>query len=188
MSEQESEGVKITDKRKLDPETSEPRVFTAEPEVTDEVGDPQVTVDDRVAELTSDVQRIQAEFANYRKRVERDREAMRDLVTAGTLAEFLPVLDDIGRARTHGELDGAFKSVGEALESTVTRLGLKPFGESGEAFDPMRHEAISHEYSADATSTTCANVFQPGYVFKDRVIRAAIVSVVEPAPQSESDT
>lgn len=186
MSEHESEGVKITDKRKLDPETGEPRVVIAEPEVTDEVGDSQATVDDRVAELTADVQRIQAEFINYRKRVERDREAMRDHVVASTLAEFLPVLDDVGRARAHGELDGAFKSVGEALESTITRLGLIPFGEVGDEFDPTRHEAISHEYSAEAVSTTCANVFQQGFEYNDRVIRAAIVSVVEPgAPAQE---
>ena len=135
---------------------------------------------DPVVELTADLQRLQAEFANYRKRVERDRELVREQVIANTLIELLPVLDDIGRARTHDELDGAFKSVGESLESTICRLGLKQFGEAGDAFDPTRHEAISHELSADVEVATCANVFQPGYEFGGRVVRAAIVSVVEP--------
>lgn len=135
---------------------------------------------DPVLELTADLQRLQAEFANYRKRVERDRELVREQVIANTLIELLPVLDDIGRARTHDELEGAFKSVGESLESTVSRLGLKQFGEAGEAFDPTRHEAISHELSADVEVATCANIFQPGYEFGGRVVRAAIVSVVEP--------
>lgn len=135
---------------------------------------------DPVVELTADLQRLQAEFANYRKRVERDRELVREQVIANTLIELLPVLDDIGRARTHDELEGAFKSVGESLESTVSRLGLKQFGEAGDAFDPTRHEAISHELSTDVEVATCANIFQPGYEFGGRVARAAIVSVVEP--------
>ena len=135
---------------------------------------------DPVLELTADLQRLQAEFANYRKRVERDRELVREQVIANTLIELLPVLDDIGRARSHDELEGAFKSVGESLESTVSRLGLKQFGQAGEAFDPTRHEAISHELSADVEVATCANIFQPGYEFGGRVVRAAIVSVVEP--------
>ncbi len=172
--EEQSDGVRITDNRKIDPETGAPRT----PEGGEEQSAPIET--DPVAELTADLQRLQAEFANYRKRVERDREAARDLVVANTLAELLPVLDDIGRARTHGELEGGFKSVGEALESTVSRLGLKPFGEPGDEFDPMRHEAIAHEFSSEVTSSTCASVFQPGYEFAGRVIRAAIVSVADP--------
>jgi len=136
---------------------------------------------DAVAELTADLQRLQAEFANYRKRIERDRELVRAQVIAGTLSELLPVLDDIGRAREHGDLEGAFKSVGEALESTVNRLGLKPFGSAGDAFDPTRHEAISHEHSDDVETATCANVFQPGYEFAGRIVRPAIVSVVDPS-------
>lgn len=136
---------------------------------------------DAVAELTADLQRLQAEFANYRKRIERDRELVREQVIAGTLSELLPVLDDIGRAREHGDLEGAFKSVGEVLESTVSRLGLKPYGVAGDAFDPNRHEAISHEHSDEVETATCANVFQQGYEFGGRVVRAAIVSVVDPS-------
>jgi molecular chaperone GrpE len=179
----EAEGVKITDKRKLDPETGAPRSPSGEQETPvseQDVANDSVVELDPVAELTADLQRLQAEFANYRKRVERDRETTRDLVVSNTLAELLPVIDDIGRARTHGELEGAFKSVGEALESTVTRLGLKPFGAPGDEFDPTKHEAISHEYSADVSSSTCMNIFQPGYEFNGKIIRAAIVSVADP--------
>jgi molecular chaperone GrpE len=179
----EAEGVKITDKRKLDPETGAPRSPSGEQETPvseQDVANDSVVELDPVAELTADLQRLQAEFANYRKRVERDRETTRDLVVSNTLAELLPVIDDIGRARTHGELEGAFKSVGEALESTVTRLGLKPFGAPGDEFDPTKHEAISHEYSADVSTSTCMNVFQPGYEFNGKIIRAAIVSVADP--------
>lgn len=139
---------------------------------------------DAVAELTSDLQRLQAEFANYRKRIERDRELVREQVIAGTLSELLPVLDDIGRAREHGDLEGAFKSVGESLESTVNRLGLNAFGVDGDAFDPTRHEAISHDHSDEVDSATCAKVFQPGYEFAGRIVRPAIVSVVEPSTPS----
>lgn len=174
-----AEGVKVTDKRKLDPETEAPGTPSGEQEAS--VLE-QETPSDPVAELTADLQRLQAEFANYRKRVDRDREATRDLVVANTLTELLPVIDDIGRARTHGELEGAFKSVGESLESTVTRLGLKPFGEAGDVFDPTRHEAIAHEYSDEVTTSTCVAVFQPGYEFAGRIIRAAIVNVADPAP------
>ena len=179
----QAEGVKITDKRKLDPETGAPRSSSDEQETPvseQDVANDSVVELDPVAELTADLQRLQAEFANYRKRVERDRETTRDLVVSNTLAELLPVIDDIGRARTHGELEGAFKSVGEALESTVTRLGLKPFGAPGDEFDPTKHEAISHEYSADVSTSTCMNVFQPGYEFNGKIIRAAIVSVADP--------
>mgnify|MGYP006272551539 FL=1 len=196
MSESE-EGVKITDRRKLDPETGEVRVSVAaeatdtnssaqtqSPEATEENSNtPAVSESlpsDPVAELTADLQRLQAEFANYRKRVERDRQLERDAAIAKTLSELLPVLDDIGRARTHGELTGGFKSVGEALEATISRLGLIAFGQPGDEFDPTRHEAITHEHSSEVDKPTCTSIFQPGYEFAGRVIRAAIVSVADP--------
>jgi molecular chaperone GrpE len=169
----DTEDVKITDKRKVDPQTGAPRSQDQGEPVADTLVDP-------ITELTADLQRIQAEYSNYRKRVERDREVTRELIISGTLAEFLPVIDDIGRARTHGELDGAFKSVGEALESTVQRLGLKPFGEPGDEFDPTRHEAIAHEHSDEVDKPTCAIIYQPGYEFNGKIIRAAIVSVSDP--------
>lgn len=192
MSEHETpeeQGVKITDKRKLDPQTGVPRPETGEEQPAASAEPSALSGNepdfDAVAELTADLQRLQAEYANYRKRVERDRELTREQLVANTLAEFLPVLDDIGRAREHGDLDGAFKSVGEAVESVVSRLGLQPFGQEGDAFDPMRHEAISHEHSDDVDKATCVKVFQPGYEFAGRVIRAAIVSVAEPNQSSQ---
>lgn len=170
----ESEGLKVTDKRKLDPETGAPRV-------EDPAGTPGSEAGDPIAELTADLQRLTAEYANYRKRVDRDRELVREQIISGVLSELFPVLDDIGRARAHGELEGGFKSIGEAIENTVTRLGMKKFGEPGDEFDPLRHEAIAHEYSDEVSTATCIAVFQPGYEFAGRVIRAAIVSVADPA-------
>jgi len=177
----EAEGVNIAEE--FDSATDAPVQETGqESSVQDGHVESGTTPDlDAVAELTGDLQRLQAEFANYRKRIERDRELVREQVIAGTLSELLPVLDDVSRAREHGDLEGAFKSVGEALESTVSRLGLKPFGVAGDPFDPNRHEAISHEHSDEVQTATCANVFQQGYEFGGRVVRAAIVSVVDPS-------
>ena len=97
---------------------------------------------------------MQAEYANYRKRVERDRMAVREQALANVLSSLLPVLDDIGRAREHGELTGGFKSVGESLETTAAKLGLESFGDEGEPFDPRIHEALTHSYSPDVTEPT----------------------------------
>ena len=140
-----------------------------------------------LAERTADVQRIQAEYANYRKRVERDRIAVREQALANVLAELLPALDDIGRAREHGELSGGFKSVAESLESAVTKLGLVSYGEKGEPFDPKLHEALMHSYSGEVTEPTCVQVLQPGYKIGDRILRPARVAVAEPGDE-QSDT
>ena len=177
QSVQETEGVKITDKRKLDPETGAPRSENDQAPVLDEAT--SAAPADPVAELTADLQRLQAEYSNYRKRVERDREVTRELTISGTLAEFLPIIDDIGRARAHGELEGAFKSVGEALESTVQRLGLKPFGQPGDEFDPTRHEALTMETGTGVESGVIIEVIQKGYMIGERVIRAALVRVAQ---------
>src|SRR5487761_1252169 len=134
-----------------------------------------------LAERTADVQRIQAEYANYRKRVERDRIAVREQALANVLAELLPALDDIGRAREHGELSGGFKSVADSLESAVTKLGLVSYGQRGDAFDPKIHEALAHSYSPDVTEDTCVEVLQPGYKVAGRILRPARVAVAEPA-------
>jgi molecular chaperone GrpE len=189
-----AEGVKFTDKRRIDPLTGAVRApaaappEAAPPEDEGPIGaDADVLESDfdlaakAVAEVTADLQRVHAEYANYRKRVDRDRELVRDVAVAGTLAEFLPVLDDIGRAREHGELEGAFKAVGEALESTVARLGLEPFGEVGDVFDPVVHEALTHTHSDDVAEPTCVAVYQPGYRFAGRVVRPARVGVADPA-------
>jgi len=134
----------------------------------------------RLAERTADLQRLQAEYANYRKRVERDRLAVREQALANVLNELVPVLDDIGRAREHGELTGGFKSVGESLEGIAFKLGLTPFGESGDPFDPTLHEALMHSYSAEVTEPTAVQILQPGYKVGERIIRPARVAVAEP--------
>jgi molecular chaperone GrpE len=135
----------------------------------------------QLAERTADLQRVHAEYANYRKRVERDRLAVREQALANVLSSLLPVLDDIGRAREHGDLNGAFKSVGESLETMAAKLGLESFGEPGEPFDPLVHEALMHSYSPDVTEPTAVQILQPGYKVGERIIRPARVAVAEPS-------
>jgi molecular chaperone GrpE len=134
----------------------------------------------QLAERTADLQRVTAEYANYRKRVERDRAAVREQAVANVLSGLVPVLDDIGRAREHEELVGGFKSVAESLEAAVTKLGLESFGENGEPFDPKVHEALMHSYSPDVTEPTCIKILQPGYRVGERILRPARVEVAEP--------
>lgn len=159
----------------------------ADPAVTPDLpGDRQAEADEtaaalaRLAERTADLQRLQAEYANYRKRVERDRAAVREQALASVLGELLPILDDIGRAREHEELAGGFKSVAESLESATTKLGLTTYGEAGDPFDPNLHEALMHSYSADVADATCVRILQPGYKIGDRILRPARVAVAEP--------
>ena len=136
-------------------------------------------------ERTQDLQRLQAEFQNYRRRVDRDRVAVKEIAIANLLTELLPVLDDIGRARDHGELVGGFKSVAESLEMVAAKMGLMQFGKEGEPFDPTVHEALMHSYSPDVTETTCVQVLQPGYRIGERTIRPARVGVAEPQPGAQ---
>jgi len=141
----------------------------------------------QLAERTADLQRLQAEYANYRKRVERDRAAVREQALANVLGELLPVLDDIGRAREHGELSGGFKSIAEALESAVVKLGLISYGEKGDPFDPVVHEALMHSYSSEVSEPTCVQILQPGYKIGDRILRPARVAVAEPGGPDAPD-
>jgi len=134
-----------------------------------------------LAERTADLQRLQAEYANYRKRVDRDRATVREHAVAGALTELLPVLDAIGQAREHGELSGGFKSVADSLQAALTKLGLVSYGQRGDAFDPKIHEALMHSYSPDVTEDTCVEVLQPGYRVGERILRPARVAVAEPA-------
>jgi molecular chaperone GrpE len=140
----------------------------------------------KLTERTADLQRLQAEYANYRKRVERDRVAVREQALASVMSELLPVLDDIGRARDHGELSGGFKAVAESLEAAVGKLGLTTFGEAGDAFDPNIHDALMHSYSPDVTEPTCVQILQPGYKVGERILRPARVSVAEPTDPAGS--
>ena len=134
----------------------------------------------KLAERTADLQRVSAEYANYRKRVDRDRVAVREQALANVLVSLLPVLDDIGRAQEHGELVGGFEKVAQSLESIVTKLGLVAFGNEGEPFDPNVHEAVSLIQSAGVTEPTCIQILQPGYKVGDRIVRPARVIVAEP--------
>ena len=135
---------------------------------------------DLTATLTADLQRLQAEYSNYRKRVERDRAVASEIAIAAVLSELLATLDDIDRAAEHGELTGGFKSVADQLINTTTKLGLEKYGEDGDEFDPQIHEALMHETSAEVTVPTATKILQPGYKFKERVLRPARVAVTDP--------
>ena len=136
--------------------------------------------DSKTAELTADLQRLQAEYSNYRKRVERDRAVASDIAIATVLSELLATLDDIDRAQEHGELTGGFKSVAEQLTSIVTKLGLEKYGKDGDEFDPQFHEALMHETSSEVQVAIASKILQPGYKFKERVLRPARVAVTQP--------
>jgi molecular chaperone GrpE len=131
-------------------------------------------------ERTRDLQRVSAEFANYRKRVERDRELVGQQATAAVLSALLPVLDDLDRAREHGELVDGVAAVVDQLTATTAKFGLAPFGEKGDPFDPNRHEAVAHQTSAEVTEPTCVDVLRRGYLLGDRLLRPAMVAVADP--------
>ncbi|WP_375492189.1 nucleotide exchange factor GrpE [uncultured Jatrophihabitans sp.] len=139
-------------------------------------------------ERTRDLQRLQAEYANYRKRAERDRLAAGDAAVARVAGDFLPVLDDLDRARAHGDLTGALKAVADKLDDVFHKLGLESFGAVGDPFDPEVHEAVMHDVSDDVTGPTATTVMRQGYKYRDRLIRAAMVGVTDPAsPSAEAE-
>jgi|TARA_B110000503_G_scaffold39281_2_gene64661 molecular chaperone GrpE len=153
----------------------------SEQELSDAVNEALSEVEiDEVAVLTSDLQRVQAEYANYRKRVDRDRITANEITTAIVLSELLPVLDDISRADEHDELTGGFKAVADQLLAITTKFGLSQFSEVNVSFDPNIHEALMHSTSADVSETLVTQVLQPGYKFKERIIRPARVAVTDP--------
>ncbi|GAB2513297.1 nucleotide exchange factor GrpE [Nocardiopsis aegyptia] len=192
---EEHQGPVIRDNRRIDPDTGEvrnPQADTAEeaveaeevdvseiPDTPESVVD-AVNADERVVELTNDIKRVQAEYANYRKRVERDRVAVREMATAQVVGDLLPILDDVGRAREHDELTGGFKAVGESLEALVTKLGLEKYGEKDDEFDPNLHEALTLVPVPGITAQTVIEVFQPGYRIGERILRPARVVVGDP--------
>lgn len=148
-------------------------------ELVEEVLPDQET--DPVTTLTSDLQRLQAEYANYRKRVERDRSLAHELAIGAVLTELLALLDDVDRAEQHGELTGGFKAVADQLNSITSRIGLEKYGSEGEQFDPQIHEALMHETSEDVPVATATKILQPGYKYKERILRPARVLVTDPA-------
>jgi molecular chaperone GrpE len=199
IGEDPNEGPVVRDRRRFDPDTGELRDTgdrsrggaaagesgeagaTSTDGATDLAGSEELaTAKAEAAERLNDLKRLQAEYVNYRKRVDRDREAVRENAVGAVLNEMLGILDDIGRARDHGDLTGGFRSVGEAVENLTQKFGLVRYGEVGDEFDPMIHEALMHEYSDEVTTPTCTQVLMPGYRHGDRVLRAARVAVAEP--------
>jgi molecular chaperone GrpE len=184
----EPDRVVIRDKRKIDPVTGavrpvDPGTEPAAPAapVADAESAEVAALQAAVAERTADLQRIQAEYANYRKRADRDRLGAGDAAVSRVLAELLPVLDDIDRARTHDDLTGALKAVADHLDNIFGKFGLQSFGEVGDRFDPAIHEAVLHTESDDVTEPTCTTVMRRGYQHGERLLRPAMVGVTEPA-------
>jgi molecular chaperone GrpE len=199
----EAVGPVVRDKRRIDPETGLPRTpaggaaqaTTEEQPTAQEPSAPDAAVDGESRQLTPDselaaerlrdLQRLQAEYVNYRRRVERDRDVARDTAVSGVLEQLLPVLDDVHLARQHGDLEAGtpFAAIADKLEAVLGRFGLARFGEAGEAFDPTVHEALMHteaDLPEGTESTTVVQVLQPGYRAGDRVLRAARVAVADP--------
>jgi molecular chaperone GrpE len=174
------EQVTVTDKRRIDPETGEVRQVPPPGDTPGgaPAGETAAQPDGKVAELTADLQRVQADFANYRKRALRDQQAAADRAKAAVVNQLLGVLDDLDRARKHGDLEsGPLKSVADKLETALTGLGLTAFGEEGEDFDPVLHEAVQHE--GDGSRPVIGTVMRQGYKLGDQVLRHALVGVVD---------
>lgn len=164
-----------------EPEPTEaPQDAPAVPEAEQAEEQAEAPLEQQLAERTADLQRLQAEYLNYKRRVDRDRKGDHERAVARVITQFLPVLDDIDRAREHGELDGGFKSVAESVEQVVRSFGLESFAAEGEAFDPMVHEALHMDHADDVTEPTISKVIQLGYRIGDGVLRPARVLVVAP--------
>ena len=181
MSEETTEGIKVTDKRRIDPETGEIRAGAPAPAAaSDEPTEVSDLAAELTAELTADLQRITAEYANYRKRVDRDRDLIKDLAIATVLEQLLPLLDDIYRAKEHQELTGGFAAVADNLTKVVERFNLVPTGAVGDEFNPTEHEALQVIESTDFTVPSVATVLRKGYRRGEKLIRPAQVVVAEP--------
>ena len=192
----EPERVVIRDNRKIDPVTGEARKSADPAAETPAAGsvDPadEAILDDAnavlLAERTADLQRVQAEYANYRKRADRERLAAGELAIGGVLAAFLPVLDNLDRAREHGDLTAGLKAIADQLGEIFQKLGLTPFGTVGDPFDPNIHEAVLHNESEEVTEPTVSLVMRPGYTHAERLLRPAMVGVSDPTTPSEPTT
>ena len=195
MTEGNPEQVTVTDKRRIDPETGEVRHVPpgagpggTAPAASGKDDESVAKVETKVAELTADLQRVQADFANYRKRALRDQQAAADRAKAGVVNQLLGVLDDLDRARKHGDLEsGPLKSVADKLTSALTGLGLTAFGEEGEDFDPVLHEAVQHEGDgAEGSKPVIGTVMRQGYTLGEQVLRHALVAVVDTVPDDNA--
>lgn len=187
------EPVIITDKRRIDPDTGEVREGApasapegsapeAAPSTSPEAGG---QVSDEAAELKATLQRVKAEYDNYRKRSIRQEQAAADRAKAGVVSLLLPVLDDLDRARSHGDLEsGPLKSVADKLSAAFESIGLTAFGVEGDPFDPEQHEAVQHE--GDGSNPVLGTVMRQGYKLGDRVLRHAMVGVVDAVAEASS--
>ncbi|WP_040799437.1 nucleotide exchange factor GrpE [Nocardia higoensis] len=202
----QKEPITVVDNRKIDPETGEVRTAgageqsapdpaadgaaadtAAEAEVVEVDAEPgsgaeaaavAESASGELAERTADLQRLTAEYANYRRRVDRDRKAAVDAAKAAVVTELLGVLDDLDRARAHGDLEsGPLKSVADKLVDALRKQGLEEFGAEGDPFDPTLHEAVQHEGSGH--DQVLGTVMRKGYRFGDRVLRHALVGVTD---------
>ena len=197
----------VRDRRRIDPLTGEARrpagppagpgpAPTEEASTDTEAEEPTETAtadlaDDKLAQLsaqlderTADLQRVSAEYANYRRRMDRDRESIAVTARAQVAGELLTVLDDVARAQQHGDLSGPFKAVADRLVGALTKIGLAPFGTEGDEFDPAVHEAVQHSMSHDVAGPTVSAVLRHGYRIGDRVLRPAMVAVTDRDPDA----
>jgi molecular chaperone GrpE len=187
------EPVTVTDKRRIDPETGEireqatgPAPSGPAPEATaaGAAHGADASTSEEVTELKSTLQRVKAEYDNYRKRSLRDQQLTAERTRAAVVTQLLPVLDDLDRARSHGDLEsGPLRSVADKLAAALEGLGLSGFGEEGDVFDPALHEAVQHE--GDGTHPIVGTVMRRGYKVGDQVVRHALVGVVDTVPDGE---
>ncbi len=162
------------------PETEDPALAAIRAEVS--------ALTTQLQERTADLQRLKAEYDNYRRRSERDRQAGAEQATSKVLSALLPTLDDITRASAHGDLTGPFQAVAASLEGAVASVGLESYGEMGDPFDPQIHEALVHSFQPGLEGPTCVEVYRSGYRYAGRVLRPAQVVVAEPpAPEASAD-
>jgi molecular chaperone GrpE len=189
VSESDShEPVTFTDKRRIDPVTGEVRETAGPaPSGGPEPEAPGASVESEEAvELKSTLQRVKAEYDNYRKRSVRQEQAAAERAKAGVAAQLLPVLDDLERARNHGDLEsGPLKSVADKLTAALESVGLVAFGVEGDEFDPSLHEAVQHE--GDGSNPVIGTVMRQGYKLGDHILRHALVGVIDTVANSDTN-
>ncbi|CAN5735387.1 nucleotide exchange factor GrpE [soil metagenome] len=183
------EPVTVTDKRRIDPQTGEVRESASAPApsgpAAGEFAGETPEESDKASELLGDLQRVQADFANYRKRALRDQQTAADRAKATVVSQFLGVLDDLERARSHGDLEsGPLRGVADKLTATLSGLGLTAFGAEGDDFDPSLHEAVQHE--GDGSKPVIGTVMRQGYKLGDQLLRHAMVGVVDAVEETDT--
>jgi molecular chaperone GrpE len=179
------EPVTVTDKRRIDPETGEIREAATGPAPSGPAPAAEGSTAEELTELKSTLQRVKAEYDNYRKRALRDQQLTAERTKAAVVTQLLPVLDDLDRARSHGDLEtGPLKSVADKLATALEGLGLSGFGDEGDEFDPALHEAVLHE--GEGTHPIVGTVMRRGYRVGDQVVRHALVGVVDTVPEADT--